>query len=196
MHNFSISKNCIPESLMLHPSSLILHCCCAPCSGGIITALLEFGITPTVLFYNPNIHPEDEYLLRKRTLTAFLEKKHVPFFDSDYTPDLWFNTTAGMENEPQRGKRCSACFQMRLEYSAQFAKNNGFNIFTSSFGISRWKNMEQVNQAGKIAGEKYGILYWDYNWRKNGGQDLMRETTRQEGFYEQKYCGCRYSLNQ
>jgi len=150
---------------------------------------------PTVLFYNPNIHPEEEYLLRKRTLTAFLKKMGVAFIDSDYDPHTWFAATTGMEEEPQRGKRCTLCFQIRLNYSAKFANDNGFKVFTSSFGISRWKDMDQVNQAGRKAGEKYGVLYWDYHWRKGGGQDLMREITRQEAFYEQKYCGCRYSQN-
>lgn len=184
----------LPESLLLNPS-ILLHCCCAPCSGGIITTLIRSGITPTVLFYNPNIHPEEEYRKRKHVLTDFLKKIKIPFVDADYDPDTWFNATTGMEEEPQRGKRCSTCFQIRLEYSAKFAKDNGFKIFTSSFGISRWKDMDQVNQAGRTAGEKYGVLYWDYNWRKNRGQELMREVTLQEAFYQQNYCGCRYSLN-
>ena len=188
-----IPKNLIPDPL-IHNPSILLHCCCAPCSGGIITSLLDSGLMPTVLFYNPNIHPEDEYLLRKRTLTAFLEKTHVPFIDSDYNPDRWRKTTNGLEQEPQRGKRCSLCFQIRLDYSARLAAEKGFRILSSSFGISRWKDMDQVNQAGQQAAKKYNVIYWDYNWRKNGGQDLMREVTRRETFYEQTYCGCRYSV--
>ncbi len=118
----------------------------------------------------------------------------VPFIDSDYEPDRWFTATAGLENELQRGKRCSICFELRLDYAARLAKEQGFEVFTSSFGISRWKDMDQVNAAGEKAAQKYGIQYWDYNWRKNGGQDLMREITRQQDFYQQTYCGCQYSL--
>ncbi|MEW5894780.1 MAG: epoxyqueuosine reductase QueH [Candidatus Omnitrophota bacterium] len=172
---------------------ILFHCCCAPCSGGIITLLEESGIRPTVLFFNPNIQPEAEYNLRKQTLTKFLTRKNIPFIDSDYDPQPWFDLMQGMENEPQRGKRCFECFKMRLEYSARLAKERGFNVLSSSFGISRWKDMDQVNSAGNEAAREHGIIYWDYNWRRKGGQDLMRRVTREQNFYQQTYCGCKYS---
>lgn len=187
-----IPKNFFPNPL-IHNPSILLHCCCAPCSGGIITSLLNSQINPTILFYNPNIHPQEEYEKRKKTLIPFLKKNNLTFIDSDYNPNYWSNLTEGMESEPQQGKRCFICFKMRLEYSANLAKERGFKIFTSSFGISRWKNIDQVNQAGREAAEKYGVIYWDYNWRKQGGQDLMREITRKENFYQQTWCGCQYS---
>lgn len=193
MTNPIIPKDLIPDPVILNPSTLLLHCCCAPCSGGIIRTLINAGILPTVLFYNPNIHPEEEYDLRKKTLITFLEKEDIPFIDSDYGHESWIKQTKGLENEPQRGRRCSECFGLRLEFSAKFAKENGFNVFTSSFGVSRWKDMDQVNQAGEEAAKKYGTIYWNYNWRKNGIQELMQETARQEQFYRQTYCGCEYS---
>ena len=174
--------------------NILFHCCCAPCSGGIIRTLLHSGITPTVLFYNPNIHPEEEYALRKATLMTFLEKLMLPFIDADYDPDRWLSATAGLKDEPQRGKRCTVCFELRLDYTAHIAKEKGFSVFATSCGISRWKDMDQVNRAGEKAAQKYGVTYWDYNWRKHGGQDLMREVTRQEDCYQQTYCGCRYSI--
>lgn len=174
-------------------NNVLLHCCCAPCSGGIIKTLKNSGIIPTVLFYNPNIQPKEEYELRKRTLLAFLSKETIPFIDADYDPEAWISKTKGMEGDPQRGERCSTCFSMRLEYCAKLAKEKGFTVITSTFGISRWKDIDQVNTIGKEITQKYGIIYWDFNWRKNGGQNLMLEISRQEQFYQQTYCGCKYS---
>ncbi|MFP4472736.1 MAG: epoxyqueuosine reductase QueH [Candidatus Omnitrophota bacterium] len=176
------------------PKHLLLHCCCAPCSGGIIKTLSDAGIEITVLFYNPNIHPQEEYELRKDHLTRYLNRLHIHFVDSDYNSEAWFKQTAGLENEPQRGRRCRICFEHRLNYSAEYAREHGFPVFTSSFGISRWKDMDQVNSAGKKAAEQHGVYYWDHNWRKKGGSQLMSEIARQENFYRQKYCGCRYSM--
>lgn len=188
-----IPKKFIPDSLIRHPSSLLLHSCCAPCTGGIIKTLLNSGVTPTVLFYNPNIHPEEEYEHRKDTLLKFLYKENIAFIDADYDPDLWFQKTAGLEDEKEQGKRCDQCFALRLEFSAKTAQERGFQVFFSSFGISRWKDLAQVNRAGSAAAAKYNVLYWDYNWRKNGGQELMAEIARQEQFYQQSYCGCKFS---
>ena len=190
-----IPKDLIPDPLILNPSTLLLHCCCAGCAGGIITALMHSGITPTVLFYNPNIHPENEYLLRKAETVIFLNTHAVPFMDSDYDPQRWFEATTGLEHEPERGERCRVCFTFRLDHAARLARDNGFKVFTSTLGISRWKDIDQVNAAGQKAAEKYGVTYWDYNWRKKGGQDLIREVIRRENFYQQTYCGCQYSLN-
>jgi len=179
----------------LGETNVLLHCCCAPCSGGIILTLKESGIKPTVLFYNPNIHPQEEYALRKSTLLKFLTKEEIDFIDADYTPDDWFARTKGLEEEPQRGRRCDQCFLMRLEYAARLARDQGFKIFTSSFGISRWKDMDQVNRAGHAAANQYGVIYWDFNWRKNNGSLFASQVAKNEGFYIQRYCGCRYSLN-
>jgi len=154
------------------------------------------GIAPTVLFYNPNIHPKEEYELRKSTLLKFLTKQEIAFIDADYTPEDWHFRTKGLEHEPQRGKRCEQCFLLRLEYAARLARDRGFKVLTSSFGISRWKDMEQVNRAGHSAANKQGIIYWDHNWRKNSGSLLSSEISKKESFYLQQYCGCDISLNQ
>ena len=174
---------------------VLLHCCCAPCSGGIIESLLESSINFTILFYNPNIHPKEEYEIRKNEIIRFAEKKKIPFVDSDYDQDTWFKRVKGLELEPERGKRCSVCFDMRLERAALFAIEHGFKVFTSSFGISRWKDMDQVNTSGVRAAIRYpGLVYWAYNWRKQNGSARMHQVTKREKFYQQKYCGCIYSL--
>ena len=173
---------------------VLLHCCCAPCSGGIIELLRKSNIDLTILFYNPNIHPKNEYEIRKAEIVRFAKKMRIPFVDSDYDQDTWFNRAEGLELEAERGKRCSACFDMRLERAALFAFEHQFKVFTSSFGISRWKDRNQVNASGMRAASRYpDLVYWTYNWRESGGSESMRQVAKREEFYQQKYCGCVYS---
>ncbi|AMD85613.1 hypothetical protein SAMN05444369_10459 [Capnocytophaga haemolytica] len=174
---------------------LLLHTCCAPCSGGIIEAIIASGIDFTIYFYNPNIHPRKEYDLRKDENIRFAEQCGVPIIDADYDPDIWYARVKGMEFEPERGKRCEVCFDMRLERAALYAYEHGFDVMSSSLGISRWKNFDQVTQSGQKAVSRYeGLTYWDYNWRKKGGQACMLNICKREKFYMQEYCGCAYSL--
>ncbi len=174
---------------------LLLHSCCAPCSGEVMEALSASGIDYTIFFYNPNIHPQREYQIRKEENIRFAQKHRVPFVDADYDSDNWFARAKGMEREPERGIRCTMCFDMRFERTALYAFEQGYNVISSSLGISRWKNMQQINDCGKRAAAKYpGIDYWDYNWRKQGGSSRMIEISKREHFYQQEYCGCIYSL--
>lgn len=174
---------------------VLLHSCCAPCSGEVMEAMVASGINFTIFFYNPNIHPLKEYELRKNENIRFAEKFGVPFVDADYDRDNWFERAKGMENEPERGIRCTMCFDMRFERTALYAHENGFPVITSSLGISRWKDMNQINDCGHRAASHYpGISYWDYNWRKGGGTTRMIEISKRENFYQQEYCGCVYSL--
>lgn len=175
---------------------VLLHSCCAPCSGEVIRAMVEdLGLEVVIFFYNPNIHPKKEYELRKQENIRYAERLGIKFVDADYDVQNWFARAKGMEQEPERGIRCTMCFDMRFERSALYAYENGFSLFTSSLGISRWKNMEQINQSGNRAAKHYdGITYWDYNWRKSGGSARMYEIAKQEEFYKQEYCGCIYSL--
>jgi len=176
-------------------NKLLLHSCCAPCSGEVMEALIASDIDFTIYFYNPNIHPRKEYDLRKDENIKFAEKHNIPFVDADYDVDDWFARAKGMEHEPERGIRCTMCFDMRFERTALYAYENGFPIITSSLGISRWKNFEQINDCGIRAADHYpGITYWTYNWRKKGGSSRMLEISKREHFYMQEYCGCAYSL--
>ena len=174
---------------------LLLHSCCAPCSGEVMEAIHASGIDFSIYFYNPNIHPKKEYELRKAENIRFAEASGVPFIDADYDVEDWFARAKGMEKEPERGVRCTMCFDMRFERTALYAHENGFPAITSCLGISRWKNMEQINDCGHRAAAKYpGVVYWDYNWRKKGGASRMVEISKREKFYQQEYCGCVYSL--
>lgn len=174
---------------------VLLHSCCAPCSCDVIATMIESGIDLTIFFYNPNIHPREEYLIRKDENIRFAQKHDIPFIDADYDRENWFARVKGLEWEPERGKRCTTCFDMRFERAALYAHEHDFKIITSSLGISRWKNMDQINESGIRAASRYpGLVYWTYNWRKMGGSQRMYEVSKQEEFYQQEYCGCVYSL--
>ena len=100
-----------------------------------------------------------------------------------------------MEDEPERGARCTQCFDMRFERSALFAQENNFKVYATTLGISRWKDMNQINSSGQRAADRYEeVKYWDFNWRKQGGASRMIEISKREEFYQQEYCGCVYSL--
>ncbi len=173
---------------------LLLHSCCAPCAGEVMEALSASDIDTTIFFYNPNIHPIEEYEIRKQENIRFAKKLGMPIIDADYDRDEWFERTKGQENEPERGNRCSTCFDMRFEKTAQYASENDFDLISSTLGISRWKDMNQINVSGARASKPYNIPYWDFNWRKKGGSSRMLELSKREGFYQQEYCGCVYSL--
>ena len=174
---------------------LLLHSCCAPCSGEVMEALVASEIDFSIFFYNPNIHPLQEYEIRKNENIKFAEQHGIPFIDADYDKDNWFERAKGMENAPERGIRCSMCFDMRFERTALYAHEHGFPVISSSLGISRWKDMNQINTSGEKAAAKYpNMVYWTYNWRQQGGAERMYQIAKREGFYKQEYCGCVYSL--
>ena len=176
-------------------SSLLLHSCCAPCAGEIMEAVAASEIKTTVYFYNPNIHPLQEYELRKEENKRYCQKLGFNFIDADYDKDNWFKRIKGLENEPERGERCTKCFDMRFERSALYAHENNFSLFATTLGISRWKDLDQVNNSGLRAADRYSDLnFWDFNWRKAGGSPRMIEISKREEFYQQEYCGCVYSL--
>ena len=174
---------------------VLVHCCCAPCSGYIIDTLLYSGIDLTLLFYNPNVHPQEEYELRKGHVIRYAKKKNVPFVDAGYDPQEWLKRIRGLEKAPERGLRCAMCFDMRLELTALYAHEHHFKVFATSCGIARWKNMDQVNACGEAVAAKYpGLTFWGHDWRKNSGSLMMYEISKREKFYKQEYCGCMFSM--
>ena len=174
---------------------ILLHSCCAPCAGEVMDAMVASGIETTIFFYNPNIHPRSEYELRKEENIRYAEKLSMAFVDADYDSDNWFERVLGLEQEPERGVRCTVCFDMRFERTALYAEENGFNLISSTLGISRWKNMAQINASGTRAAARWDNMhYWTFNWRKQGGAQRMIELSKREEFYQQEYCGCIYSL--
>lgn len=198
MHSFDNEYEQYKKDPLVPPNkakNVLLHTCCAPCCGEVIQAMKASGLELTLFFYNPNIHPIKEYELRKLENIRYAEKNDIKFIDADYDTDQWFSRIKGLENEPERGERCTKCFDMRFERTALYAKENGFNVFTSSLGISRWKNMDQINACGHRAAERHeNLKYWTYNWRKRGGSERMYKISKEESFYKQEYCGCVYSL--
>lgn len=191
-------RSTAPRPILEAPNGdnrLLLHSCCAPCSGDVITRMVDSGLDVTIFFYNPNIHPVKEYKLRKEENIRYADKLNIPFVDADYDVQNWFARAKGMEWEPEKGKRCTMCFDMRFERTALYAHENGFNTITSSLGISRWKNMDQINESGVRAASHYpGLTYWTYNWRLFDGANRMYDIAKEESFYQQQYCGCVYSL--
>jgi len=174
---------------------LLLHSCCAPCAGEVMEAVKASGMDVTVYFYNPNIHPQQEYEMRKAENVRFCEQLDIPFVDGDYDTSNWFDRIRGLEDEPERGRRCTICFDMRFERTALYAYEHGFPLISSTLGISRWKNMKQINESGVRAASRYdAVTYWTLNWRKKGGSQRMIEIAKREAFYQQEYCGCVYSL--
>lgn len=173
---------------------VLLHSCCAPCSSAIIECMVANGIHPTVYYYNPNIYPFEEYEIRKAEAKRFVTSQGLSFVDADYDYDGWKESVCGMENEPERGRRCLQCFKMRLLQTAHYASEHGFTVFTTTLASSRWKSLEQINEAGQWAAAQVdGVTFWEQNWRKGGLQERRNQLLREYGFYNQLYCGCEFS---
>ena len=196
MNNLSVENYARPKlELPNGGKKLLLHSCCAPCAGEIMEAIAASDIKTTIYFYNPNIHPREEYEIRKDENIRFAEKLGFNFVDADYDKDNWFERVKGLEDAPERGERCTVCFDMRFERSALYAHENHYDTFATTLGISRWKDLEQINSSGLKAAKRYNdVDFWDFNWRKQGGSSRMLEISKQEKFYKQEYCGCVYSL--
>ena len=191
LHDYLRSKLVTPKG----EDKLLLHSCCAPCAGEIMEAVAASDIETTVYFYNPNIHPIEEYTIRKDENKRFCDQLGFEFIDADYDKENWFERIKGLEEEPERGERCTKCFDMRFERSALYAHENDYPLFATTLGISRWKDLNQVNEAGIRAAHRYSNLsYWAFNWRKKGGSARMIEISKREKFYQQEYCGCVFSL--
>jgi len=175
------------------PDKLLLLSCCAPCSCGVIKYLAQQGRAFTVLFYNPNIDTQEEYQKRLAENQRVCEQFSVPFVSLPYEPQVWCEAVKGLEQEPERGKRCSVCFELRLKKAARYAKENGFTAFSSVLGISRHKDLEQVNAAAARAEQAVGLAYDKTNWRKGGLEELRRALNTEMKLYNQTYCGCKFS---
>ncbi|MDR3250442.1 MAG: epoxyqueuosine reductase QueH [Tannerella sp.] len=176
-------------------AEILLHACCAPCSSAIVECLIENGVRPTIFFYNPNIFPEEEYEKRKTECIRHAKMLGLDFVDADYVHDEWLKSVQGLEGEPERGRRCMKCFVGRLEATAKYAAGNGFKVFATTLATSRWKNLEQITQAGKYAASLYpDTVFWEQNWRKGGLSERRSELIRQYEFYNQQYCGCEFSM--
>ena len=173
---------------------LLVLSCCAPCSCGAIKHLVQKGYQVTVLFYHPNIFPQTEYEKRRDEQARLCEALGAAFAELPYEPQVWEQAVRGLEQEPERGKRCSVCFYVRLKQAARYARAHHFDLFTSVLGTSRYKDIEQVNRAALRAWLEEGTPYWANSWRKGGLEELRRALVQEFQLYNQTYCGCKYSL--
>ena len=167
--------------------------CCAPCSCGAIKQLFDGEIPDIddfiVMFFNPNIFPDSEYQKRLNEQIKYCEKLGVKYVVGDYNHDAWRKHVAGLENEPERGARCSKCFAYRFCYARDWAIKNGYTAIASVFGVSRHKDQNQVDNAAKTScGE---IKYLPIKWNEN----LRNQINRESEFYRQNYCGCEFSIH-
>jgi predicted adenine nucleotide alpha hydrolase (AANH) superfamily ATPase len=171
---------------------LLLHVCCAPCSIYVINQLLDkFDLT--VYFFNPNIFPEEEYLQRLSEVKKFCQSRGIDYIEENYKPKAWLNFVRGYECEPEKGFRCELCFNLRLGKTAEYAKNNGYDWFTTTLTMGRQKNSLQVLDAGRKAESKYRVKFYDWDFKKNFGVQVSDWLAKQLGLYKQDYCGCVFS---
>ncbi|MBR4681828.1 MAG: epoxyqueuosine reductase QueH [Elusimicrobiaceae bacterium] len=168
--------------------------CCAPCSCAAIKHLVASGVDVTVLFYNPNIFPLEEYEKRRDEQARVCRLLGAHFVELAYEPECWEKAVRGLENEPERGKRCGVCFFMRLKKAQEYALRHKFEVLTSVLGVSRYKDLNQVNEAARKAWMYVGKPYWAKDWRKEGLEELRRALIEEMNLYKQTYCGCKYSL--
>ena len=255
-------------------TTVLLHTCCAPCSSAIIEAMMQNGITPVIYYCNPNIYPQEEYEIRKNECTRYAQALGLEIVDADYDHENWLCEMKGLENEPERGGRCLKCFKLRLLRTARYARERGIKVITTTLASSRWKSLDQINEAGQWAcdqewedchaplamtcgaplvetvlpddskverrisavplasakcsenieaamapvgdevndgmplgavdGSRLGVemippddskvIWWDQNWRKNGLQERRLQIIKEYDFYNQRYCGCEFSM--
>ena len=156
--------------------------------------MLANGVRPVIFYYNPNIFPREEYEIRKQESKRHAESLGVRWLDGDYDHDGWLGGVCGLENEPERGRRCEQCFFLRLKATAEKAQELGIPYFTTTLASSRWKDIEQINRAGRKAEELFSAKFWAQNWRKGGLSDRRNQLLKEFGFYNQQYCGCEFSF--
>ena len=172
---------------------ILLHSCCAPCSAHVIQELQkEYEVT--LFYFNPNIFPEAEYQKRLAEAKKYLKKINVNLIEGRYDYQAWLEKVKGYENEPERGKRCQICYQMRLAETASQAKELGCSVFCSTLSISPHKDSEMVNKIGLELSEEHNISYLPSDWKKQEGFKKACDISKEEGFYRQEYCGCEFSI--
>lgn len=181
---------------MIENNKLLLLSCCAPCSCAVIKTLAEKGESFDVVFYNPNIRPYTEYLKRRDENERVCRRYGIDFIELEYDNEQWCKLTKGLENEPERGARCFVCFYMRLKRVMEYAKENGYRAVGSVLGVSRWKNLAQVNAAAEQAATETKVAYADIEGRKNGMQELRSRLIKELELYNQNYCGCKPLIKQ
>lgn len=173
--------------------NILLHACCAVCAGYPLQFLSEANYTPIVYFFNPNIHPKEEYERRLAELVRYCDKKHFELIIEHEEDNGWFEFVKGLESEKERGERCNKCFEYRLLKTAQKAKFLNIEKFSTTLFVSPHKIRNNIIVAGKKAAEKFDLQFMDFDFRKKDGFLKTMDIAKEENFYRQKYCGCIYA---
>lgn len=191
--NYQNKMQEIIESLNFRPK-LLLHSCCGPCSTTVLTLLVShFDIT--VLYYNPNIEPKEEYYKRKEEQIRFIKEfnnEHIKFMDCDYNNQDFRSRVVGLEQEREGGARCAVCFKLRLEKTAEIAKALDFDYFGTTLTVSPHKNSEVINKIGALLETEYGVKYLYSDFKKKDGYKRSIELSKKYNLYRQDYCGCEF----
>ncbi len=173
---------------------LLLHSCCGPCSSYVIDYLSKF-FDITVYYYNPNIHPQEEYLRRLETQKKLVQKLGGAILkEGEYLPQRFFDAVKGNENEPEGGNRCRLCIDERLEATAFEAALGNFNFFATTLTVSPHKNAQSINSSGFELEKKHGVRWLPSDFKKKEGYKRSIELSAQYELYRQDYCGCTFSL--
>lgn len=177
--------------------TLLLHACCAPCSSYCLEYLSEF-FKITVLYYNPNIYPEEEFYKRaeeeKKLIANMHPKNEISLVVCTFDSSEFFSAVKGLEDCREGGERCKKCFELRLEKTAAYARENGFDFFTTTLSISPLKDVTILNEVGEKAAEKFGVRHLPSDFKKKGGYQRSIVLSKEFGLYRQDYCGCVFSL--
>jgi len=172
--------------------TILIHACCAPDAAAVIERLSE-EYKILICFYNPNIHPQEEYTLRLDEMARIAENMGVEVVDCEYDEKNWFELIRGLETEPEKGRRCELCFEMRLEKTAEIAREKEIDLFTTVLTVSPHKNAQKINQIGSKLGKEYGVQFLEADFKKKDGFKRSIELSKQFGLYRQDYCGCLFS---
>ena len=179
---------------------LLLHSCCGPCSTSVIERLVgRFDLT--IFFYNPNINDNEEYEKRRAAQLDFIEKYNdridaidrISYLEGPYEPKVFLQAAKNLEEEPEGGKRCTACIQLRLEKTAETAKMGGFDTFSTTLSVSPHKNFELIHKLGMQLGMRYGLSFLGEDFKKQGGYQRSVELSKEYGLYRQRFCGCSFA---
>lgn len=172
---------------------LLLHTCCAPCSIAVIQDLIK-DYQVIVYFFNPNIFPKAEYEKRKKEVVKVCTMWQVEMIDEDYIHEKWQEKIVGLENEPEGGRRCTVCFDLRLYQTAKKAKELNCQIFSTTLTSGRYKKADVINPIGEGIAKANGLEFLSADWKKDGRQQRAQQLVCENNIYKQNYCGCEFSL--
>ena len=194
--NYQLAMEKVIKELPSGPDRprLLLHACCAPCSSATLERLAQW-FDLTILYYNPNIYPPAEYRRREAELERFVQQAgyRFPVVELPYDPQEFYDAVKGLEQEPEKGERCTVCYRLRLEQTARYAAEQGFAWFCTTLSISPMKDPVRINDLGRELGEKYGVRFLPSEFRKMDGYKRSLQLSEQYGLYRQDYCGCVFS---